>query len=150
MEMKKKPDLKEYLKKYKLSKKQKSILTDFYLKNEYYFGFVHDLDALANCLHENEFNEAEFELYKESLENEDVYMVSISEHDSFDDLMDENMHIYFHHVYAIDNVDKVVKNVKIQLYYDDIESADINIFKVSWDGDIYREDLVAVIEIEIA
>jgi hypothetical protein len=74
-------------------------------------------------------------------------MISISEHDLFDDLVDENMNVYFNHVYVIDNADDVVEYAKTQLYYDDIESADINIFKVSWDGDIYSEDLVETVEI---
>jgi hypothetical protein len=142
-----KPDLKEYLKKYNLGKKQESILTDFYTKSDGYLNFAYDLDMLANCLHENEFNKEQFELYKDYLENEDVYMISISEHDLFDDLVDENMNVYFNHVYVIDNADDVVEYAKTQLYYDDIESADINIFKVSWDGDIYSEDLVETVEI---
>jgi hypothetical protein len=142
-----KPDLKEYLKKYSLGKKQESILTDFYTKSDGYLNFAYDLDMLANCLHENEFNKEQIELYKDYLENEDVYMISISEHDLFDDLVDENMNVYFNHVYVIDNADDVVEYAKTQLYYDDIESADINIFKVSWDGDIYSEDLVETVEI---
>lgn len=142
-----KPDLKEYLKKYSLGKKQESILTNFYTKSDYYFGFVYDLDTLANCLHKNEFNEEEFEMFRDYLEDENIYMVSISEHDLFDDLMDENMNVYFNHVYVIDNADDAVEDAKTQLYYDDIESADINIFNVSWDGDIYSEDLVETVEI---
>jgi hypothetical protein len=142
-----KPDLKEYLKKYSLGKKQESILTDFYTKSDGYLNFAYDLDMLANCLHENEFNKEQIELYKDYLENEDVYMISISEHDLFDDLVDENMNVYFNHVYVIDNADDIVEYAKTQLYYDDIESADINIFKVSWDGDIYSEDLVETVEI---
>lgn len=139
--------LKEYFKKYRLGKKQEKILTDFYSKNDGYLNFAYDLDMLANCLHENKFNEEEIELYKTCLENEEVYMISISEHDEFDDLVDENMNIYFNHVYVIDDFGEAVEDAKTQLYYDDIESADINIFKASWDGDIYSEDLIEVIEI---